>query len=1033
MTRANFLVVAVLGTIWALPAVAQVQLDQAQFDRARNQSVNDAEDTVTPSKPIARSTKMRPSGPLKATVRDLQGQGRLIMPPLLRGRYTFTLEGDKLIIALPKDVLIAEIGRRPRNALSITWGPTVTEVIAIPGTQIHVRRIGRGLVVDLLDPPSQTASALTLQSPPSQAPRSLAPSALGRSVIVSPILPDLDVGHTPITPEQSGRSLINGAASANTNPVRPVPAGPEGPQAADRPVRSAMPPFAPGAVTVGGSEISRLPRVVSGSVIRQAVRIEGILGASSPAVLLPAESSVGLAAFQSGSEMLFILDAPIEFQISPPLLDTAFARMSSSRMQDATMVRVPGASSDFRISRGDRGWIVTSAPALVPVVGIASQLVEISPKIFSMHFSMAEPSRVVSIMDPETGGTLLVGTQRSVGQAWLGDRLQAQFILIPTLQGLVVSPNSDDIRLRREADGFGLSAGPAAGGTIVSGMQARLPGGVISAPMSRLFEIPVDTVQGLYANINEKVVAAGEAPALTRSKPRIRVAEAFVALGLGVEAQSVLDVVAAADPSFVERPETMGLRAVAALLAHRLDQASAMLDPRLNGTQEIDLWRALLQVARDEVSAGDARSLALCLPLLLTYSQPLRDRFLPEALEAMAIGGQAAAADSVLKGLPEDHRLDLARGIALEMTEHAPEALKAYDEVAGRSDRLPRYKALVRAIELRLKGGQIDVKSAADALERSLYSWRGARQELSLRIRIADLRRQAGQWQQAVAMLRDGSAAFPEDHVQIDREIAATFTALLTGDGAERMVPADLVALYDQNQDLVQGVAWDEHIGTKFVEQLIALGLQGRAEPIMAGLVARASNDGHRVLLGTRLASLRMTANDPAGAIAALADTVPPPGLPVDPPLAEARQLLYARAESERGNKDLALSMLAFLPTVAADEVRADIYASRQDWPHVVEVLTSLERQRGLTPEPNVDQQALVLRIAIAATLSSDAATLRRLTVLYGAAMAKGVSAGLFQLMTSAPVRGTEDLPRAFREIQTARQVQSDLTGWRSP
>lgn len=1036
MMRSHPLIAAVLVTIWVFPAMAQIQLDQAQFDRARSQSVDDAGDTFTPSKPKARPTKMKPLGPLKATVRDLQGHGRLIMPSLPRGQYTFAVEGDKLTIALPKDVTIAEIGRRPRNALSINWGPTVTEVIAIPGTQIRVRRIGRGLVVDLLDPPPQTASALAPQPSPSQVPPSLTLSALGKSPIVLPTSPDLDVGHTPITPKRSGRLLIDGAASSKADPVRPFPARLEDPRVADGPVRSTMPvmpPFAPGTVTVGGSEISQLPPVVPGLALRRSVRIEGILGASGPAILLPAEHSVGLAAFQSGSEMLFVLDVPIEFQISPPSLDPVFVRMSSSRMQDATVVRVPGASSDFGISRGDRGWIISSAPALEPIVGIASQLVEISPKMFSMRFSMAEPSRVVSIMDPETGGTLLVGTQTSVGQAWLGDRHQAQFILVPTLQGLVVSPNSDDIRLRREADGFGLSAGPTAGGTIVSGMQARLGRMVTSAPLSRLFEIPVDTVQGLYTNMNERLVTAGEAPALTRSKPRLRVAEAFVALGLGVEAQSVLDVVAAADPSFVERPETMGLRAVAALLAHRLDQAGAMLDSRLNGTQEIDLWRALLQVERDEVSAGDARSLALCLPLLLTYSQPLQDRFLPAALEAMAIGGQAAAADSVLKGMPEDHRLDLARGIALEMTEHAPEALKAYDEVAGRSDRLPRYKALVRAIELRLKGGQIDAKGAADALERSLYSWRGARQELSLRTRIADLRRRAGQWQQAVAMLRDGSAAFPEDHVQIDREIAATFTALLTGDGAERMVPADFVALYDQNQAFVQGVAWDEHIGTKFVEQLIALGLQGRAEPIMAGLVARASNDGHRVLLGMRLASLRMTSNDPAGAIAALADTVPPPGLPVDPPLVEARQLLYARAESERGNKDLALSMLASLPTVAADEVRADIYASRADWPHVVEVLTSLERQRSFAPEPGVDQQALVIRIAIAATLSSDAATLRRLTALYGAAMAKSASAGLFQLMTSAPVHGTEDLPRAFREIQTARQVQSDLTGLKFP
>ena len=533
--------------------------------------------------------------------------------------------------------------------------------------------------------------------------------------------------------------------------------------------------------------------------------------------------------------------------------------------------------------------------------------------------------------------------------------------------------------------------------------------------------------------MGERVVAAGKAAALARSEPRLHVAEAMVALGLGVEAQSVLDVAAAADPLFAERPRAMGLRAVASLLAHRLDQVGTISDPRLDGIQEVELWRALLQVARDEVAAGDARSLASGLPLLMAYPQPLRDRFLSETLEAMAINGQAAAAAAALKGMPEDHRLDLARGMVLEMTGHALEALQIYDEVAERPDRLQRYKALVRAVELRLKNGEVDAKGAADALDKSLYGWRGARQELSLRMRIADLRRQAGQWQQALTVLRDGNAAFPEDRVQIDREMAATFTALLTGDGAERMAPSDFVALYDQNQDLVQGMVWDERTGTKFVEHLIALGLQGRAEPIMLGLVARASDDGRRVLLGTRLASLRMTSNDPAGAIAALADTSPPPGLPVDPPLAEARQLLYARAESERGNKDVALSMLALLSTAAANEVRADIYASREDWPHTVEALTSLEQQRILTPNLDADQQALVARLAVAATLSSDVTTLERLKASYGPVMATGASAGLFQLMTSPPVRGTDDLPRALQDLQTARQVQRDLVGSGTP
>ena len=220
----------------------------------------------------------------------------------------------------------------------------------------------------------------------------------------------------------------------------------------------------PGTVTVGGSENSRLPQLDLRPVGRGPVRIEAAASAPDPSILLPAERGVGLAVFRSGSETLFVLDAPIDFQVLPPSLDPVFARMSSSRMQDATVVRVPGVSSDFHMSRNSRGWIIAVGPPSTPIEDIASRLVETSPNIFSMRFTMSEPSRVLSIMDPETGGTLLVGTQGSAGEALLGERLQPQFVLVPTLQGLVISPNSDDIQLRREADGFGLSAGPLASG-----------------------------------------------------------------------------------------------------------------------------------------------------------------------------------------------------------------------------------------------------------------------------------------------------------------------------------------------------------------------------------------------------------------------------------------------------------------------------------------------------------------------------------------------------------------------------------------
>jgi hypothetical protein len=698
--------------------------------------------------------------------------------------------------------------------------------------------------------------------------------------------------------------------------------------------------------------------------------------------------------------------------------------MSSTKTQDATVLRVPGKYTSFRMSRGARGWIISAGPSLVQPEPILSRVARDYGSPPSMRFLMSEPSRSVRVMDPSTGALLLVGTQLVPGQFVAQVRSQAQFVVLPTLQGVVIDPGSDDLQMRREIDGFDLLGGPGTPGGITFSSPADQPPGVAPPPaMSRAFSIPVDTVAGLYALLNRRVAEAGAAPSLARAPARLAVAEAMLGLSMGVEAQSVLDVAAADDPSYAGQPAFVALRGAAALLARRMDQVGSLFDLHADGSEEIEAWRSLARVAQDDVSVSDARVLAQALPLLLSYPLPLRGRILPDALEAIALGGQPDVATVALKDL-DDPRLDVARGIVAERSGRIDDAAAKYDAVVARSDRLPRYKALLRGVEMRLKAGLTDSKSAADALDRSLYAWRGERQELSLRIRIADLRRRVGQWREAFAVLRDGRDVSPDDRALLDREIAATLVAFVSGGDAGRMQAADLVTLYDRERDLIQGLAWDEPLGIRFAERLASLGLQSRAEPIMAGLVSRAGDDGRRAFLGARLASLRMTMDDPSGAIAALADTVPPSNIPVDASLSSARQLLYARAESERGDKDRALSMLASLDSESADEVRADIYSSRRDWPHAVEALLALERRKGQGPMPDSDGRALVSRLAVAAALASDRATLDRLAASYGSAMADDPAGAVFRLMTERPVSATADLGRAFDEMRNAREVR---------
>ena len=920
-------------------------------------------------------------------VENHDGFGRLTFPAAARGTYSLRRDGEKLVIVRPRDTRVGNLPQLPRNILEISSDAVTTVLTVRAGARIRTDRVRGDLILTVYDPVGRGTKP---ETPPSGANKSR--SQPSRSAVA--------VGLT------STKAADSGPAPAKPATVQPV-IEPEQDAARNDPAQSRL-----------ALEFAK-PNVT---------QIQMVPGAVEPTILLPA-GDAGLAAFQLRDEAIVVLDKPFDF--SPPSSDTSFGRLVSQKTEDATMIRIPLRDPGLvRISRSQQGWVITAGAHKEALNDVIPLPVETGPATIGVRLTVSAPGRVVSLSDPQNGTVLLVGTQTATGQAVLESREYSQYRLLPTTQGVVVSPISKDVSLRREGLSFVLIAGPLGKDAVQPNVMMAAASTPVQAP---LFDFPNESAPALFDKLQHELRAVSEAPALARTDPRLKVGETMVALGLGVEAQSVLEVATVNDPSLLSSPRAIGLHAVAAMLAGRLDAASTIADPRLDVIADGRLWRSLLAVVKEQVSAEDAQTLAAEMPMLLSYPPALRDKFLPRALESMASSGQAALASDVLATLPATPELDLARGITFETLGQPTKALEQYDRVAGRNDRQAAYRASIRAVELRMKAGTLDGRTGTDALDRNLFGWREASQEIPLRIRIASLRRQSGQWREALTVLKDGIVAYPESRAQLDDELAQTLLALFAGDAAKNLSPADLVGLYDKNIETVQSMSWPERTGLRLVDCLIALGLPARAEPVLAKMVAQAADPGRRPFLGARLADVRLDMNDPAGAIAALAATAPAQGVSVDASTVRDRQMLYAQAETRRGNTDAALSMLQNIGTPEADSARADIYVAQKDWIHAVSALTSLEQKRvpqsgSLTEE----QQAIVTRLAVAAALGEDAATLKRVTDIYGATMASTASAGLFRIITSNPVRGTTDLPRAFEEIKLARKMTAQ-TGLRTP
>lgn len=352
-------------------------------------------------------------------------------------------------------------------------------------------------------------------------------------------------------------------------------------------------------------------------------------------------------------------------------------------------------------------------------------------------------------------------------------------------------------------------------------------------------------------------------------------------------------------------------------------------------------------------------------------------------------------------------------------------ALAIYDKVAQSKDRSLHARAAVRAVEMRMATGRIDARQAADSLDRLLYTWRGDQRERSMRERLAALRAQTGAWRPALALLRETEAVFPADKAEIDSELTEMFMAMLREDAAASMAPLELVALVDENADLLPEGPDGEALEAQLADRLLDLDLPSRASPVLEKLARAAPTGTGRAGFGARLATLRLREGDAAGALTAL-DEFAAEGLP--PGLAERRTLLFAAASARRGDTGRALAALTALGTPAADEARATILERANEWPAAEKALSDYAVHT-VPAEGKLDetQRRTLLRLATAAARAGDQAALSELGKREVARMQTGPMADMFRLLTADQVRGVADLRRSGQEAALAHELPAEL------
>jgi hypothetical protein len=741
---------------------------------------------------------------------------------------------------------------------------------------------------------------------------------------------------------------------------------------------------------------------------------------ASPArsALLPFDADVGAAAFRRNSRAYVVFDQRRPIDLSALRQLPVFTEAAVRLLPAGTELSFPiGADAAVALTREAAGWVVALRPASLP----GPEALRIDDRAQDVHFAAAAPGRVVALPDPDSAAPMLVGTLRAPEAGIATARRAPQYGIVPTWLGVLVEAVSDQLILRPVADGFTLAGAPDQP-LAVPTFSRDLAAVETAAHFSRRYDLPALPTDALLRRLQAAQAAAATAAPQGRLELREQVAQAMLALGLDAEAQALLSLTAADEVRAGDDPDLIGLQAIAALLADRPTEAAGIDDPRLDGSDEIVFWRALRQAGPPAGPAAAAPALAATLPLVLTYPETLRRRLLPRVAEVLVAGGQAKAAQALVDAMPDDRTLDLARASLLQ--DGDPDtALALLDRIAAGPDRLARYRALRQAVELRLARREIAPTEAADRLDRALFAWRGDAREYGQRLRIADLRCQAGQWRPAIALLRETGQIWPDRAEELHHLLSDAFAQAIGATGERQLKPFDLVALAEENTDLLPDGEVGHQLAGQIADRLEALDLPKLAATTLDKLVRGAPQGLGRAQFGEQLAAMRMDTGDAAGALDALNQSTAP-DLP--PALQESRTLLFARAAARAGDRGSALAALDGLDSEAALATRADLLESAQDWEAATIALAALAARRVPAQGPlEAGQSRLMLRLASAADRAGDVARIAQLRAAVTGRLPDAKTAQMFDLLTAAPLTGIGDLARAGQDARFARVIPS--------
>ena len=654
------------------------------------------------------------------------------------------------------------------------------------------------------------------------------------------------------------------------------------------------------------------------------------------------------------------------------------------------------------LSRDGLSWLLNfkqqDFEAKTPITVNAQPDSPVGARVF---VPIPEPGAPIGVTDPDVGDNLIIVPTIPLSHGVVEPHTYPEMSILTTMQGVVVIPNTDNLRVRPLRQGIELASSVPLSLSPVSPEVAA--GSKLNAlgPVSRILDLekwelaePSDFTkrkQELEFNIARARNEAGEQEA------RFELARFYFAHAFAAEALGVLRALVETNPEIEEEAEFRLIRGGSRFLMNRLTEAAEDFGAAsLDNVDEGAFWRAAVIAKSGEVIAA-AHELRRTGNITQPYPKPLRIVMATLIADSIVSIGDINQAQQYLESLraskPTPNQLaeiDFIEGKLLEVGGDEEGAVLKWEEVLEVDNRPTRFKATLAHMDILMKMERMEADEAIEALERLRFVWRGGEDEFILLRKLGGLYLDQGDYRSGLLALRQAATYFRENQnaPEVTQQMSDTFNFLYMDGGADSLAPVTAIALYDEFKELTPAGRLGDEMIRKLADRLVQVDLLTNAAELLQQQIEFRLEGAEKAQVGLNLAVIHALALEPDKVLATL-DETEVPDLPEE--LDAQRRHMRAQSLIRVGRTEETLLLLKQDKSLDADLIRSELYRGHGDWKNAALSLHKVVRLSSIKPGDPLTEDAAtkVLNLATAYTLSGNERALTRLRSDFGGAMAR--------------------------------------------